>query len=300
MKRMRIPLIIVMGLAVLGVILGSFLDLKISQAIASPTNGFGLTVSVIVPTIGLASLSFVGGGFFAIGFQNSRQKPLRIVSFILFALALGASVYFAGQEDFGPNGFTDAAPRIVGYIIAFFPLAGASFLGYWMFRHNEEKKLWILFLVYIAVIFIVLVPFITGAKAIMHRPRYRLLASDDTLAFKNWWQPTFDYKDYIAAHPGVTSEEFKSFPSGHSAYMAMLIPFVTFMPLWDKKMGQYQLPEFFITLALCLLAMFARILSAAHFLSDVSMGLFGMSLFTLIANEIVMRMKIFHPEEKTE
>ena len=38
MKTMRLPLIIDLGVAILGIILGSFFDLKLSTAIANPNN----------------------------------------------------------------------------------------------------------------------------------------------------------------------------------------------------------------------------------------------------------------------
>ena len=65
MKNMRIPLLIAWGVAVIGIILGSFFDLNISSAIASPDNNFALTVSAIGPTIGFAGVAAMGGGFVA-------------------------------------------------------------------------------------------------------------------------------------------------------------------------------------------------------------------------------------------
>ena len=64
MKNMRIPLLSALGVAILGIIIGSFLDFQLSSAIASADNGFGLFFSVIGPTIGFCGLSFIGGGFF--------------------------------------------------------------------------------------------------------------------------------------------------------------------------------------------------------------------------------------------
>ena len=66
MKNMRIPLIIVTGVAIIGIILGSFFDLQISSAIASPTSGLGLTISAICPTLGFAGVAVMGGGFIAL------------------------------------------------------------------------------------------------------------------------------------------------------------------------------------------------------------------------------------------
>ena len=77
MKNMRIPLIIAWGVAVLGIILGSFLDLSISKAIASSTNGFGLTVSAVGPTIGFAGIAVMGGGFVALALKGKYHMRVR-------------------------------------------------------------------------------------------------------------------------------------------------------------------------------------------------------------------------------
>ena len=46
--------------------------------------------------------------------------------------------------------------------------------------------------------------------------------------------------------------------------------------------------------------MFARILAAAHFLSDVSWGMTIVVALTFIANEIIMRIKPLHLEEENK
>ena len=65
MKKMRIPLLIALGVAILGIVFGSFFDLQISTAIASSTNYFGLAISALGPTIAFASVALMGGGFIA-------------------------------------------------------------------------------------------------------------------------------------------------------------------------------------------------------------------------------------------
>ena len=66
MKNMRLPLIIAWGVAIIGIVFGSFFDLHISSAIASADNNFALTVSAIGPTIGFGAVACMGGGFVAL------------------------------------------------------------------------------------------------------------------------------------------------------------------------------------------------------------------------------------------
>ena len=94
-----------------------------------------------------------------------------------------------------------------------------------------------------------------------------------------------------------SSDHFKSYPSGHSAEASILIVAATFFPMADKKFHKYQLPAFYIACGITALVMFARILAAAHFLSDVSWGMSIVVSLTFIANEVVMRVKPLEVEE---
>ncbi len=296
MKKMRIPLLIGLGVAIFGIIMGSFFDLQISTAIASRHNMFAVTVSAIGPTIGFLGLAIPGGGFLALGLSKKYKLWANIGLFVLALICYGASVYFAGKEYFSSHGFAGAAPSIVGYLIAAVPLAGGVFLGFKLFRNTDHPYAWIILLGIVAVAFVVLVPGVTILKEIMHRPRFRTVAEYEGIDFHAWWEPCKDYKSLMQTF-GLASEEFKSYPSGHTAEASLPLIFVTFMPLLNKKLEKYQLPCFIGAGAFVLLVALARILAAAHFLSDVSTALALTFLFTFIANEIVIRAKKLQPVE---
>ena len=132
----------------------------------------------------------------------------------------------------------------------------------------------------------------------MHRPRFRFLMVSDFDLFRNWWEPCKNYKDLIEQY-GTVSENFKSFPSGHTAEASIFVVPVVFLPLANKKFEKYQMPLFIFGVCLILIVAFARILAAAHFLSDVSFGAFSMILFLYIANEVVMKIKPLQLKEET-
>ena len=302
MKYMRIPLIIAWGVAVLGIILGSFLDLNISTAIASPSNGFGLTVSAIIPTIGFAGVAVMGGGFIALALKGKYHIVLKILFFVLAACCLGVAIYYPAGEYFGVNGFYGAAPEWVGYLIVIIPECAAMVGGYFLFKDCKNDKMWIIFCIIIALLLLALLAVIPTIKDNMHRPRYRFISRDGVdVAFHNWWEPFKEYKDYIAAHPTEPHDNFKSYPSGHTAEASILFVVVTFFPMANEKMKKYQMPAFYVASGLVLLVAFARILAAAHFLSDVSWGATIILTLTIIANEVVMRFKPLQlKEEKQE
>ena len=297
MKKMRIPLLIALGVAVIGIIFGSFFDFAISSAIASPTSGFGLTVSAILPTVGFAAVALMGGGFVAFALKGQYHIGLKILFFVLAAACLGVSIFYPQGEYFGINGFYQAAPEWVGYLIVTPVEIGAMVGGYFLFRKAENKNMWIVFCVVIVILLIALLATIPLIKDNMRRPRFRYIIISD-VTFHNWWEPFTEYKDYIAAHPEVAHDHFKSFPSGHTAEVSILFVGATFYPLASKKFEKYQLPIFICCGAIVMLVALARIMAAAHFLSDVSWGATIVLLITFIANEVVMRIKPLHLSEE--
>ena len=299
MKNMRIPLLIAWGVAVLGIILGSFLDLNISSAIASPTNGFALTVSAIMPTLGFAAVAVMGGGFVALAVKGQYHIALKILFFVLAAACLGVSIFYPAGEYFGINGFYKKAPEWAGYLIVVLPECGAMVGGYFLFKDCKNKNLWIVFCIIVVLLLIALLAVIPTIKDNMRRPRFRIVSKYD-VEYKAWWQATKDYKEIMAAKgiPADETDHFKSFPSGHTAEVSILFVAATLFPLADKKFEKYQLPAFLIASGAVLFVALARIMAAAHYLSDVSWGAFILLTLLTITNEVVMRIKALHPEEE--
>ena len=309
MKNMRIPLIIAWSVAVIGIVLGSFFDLSISKAIASSSNGFALTVSAIVPTIGFAGVACMGGGFVALALKGKYHIALKVLFFVLAACCLGVAIYYPAGEYFGINGFYNKDLSWAGYLIVIVPECGAMVGGYFLFKDCKNKNMWIVFCVIIVLLLIALVAVIPNIKDNMRRPRYRFLAGyDDMDAYHNWWEPCKNWKD-IAAEHGIDlnlpenkdfKDNFKSYPSGHTAEGAILFVPITFLPLAHDKFKKWQMPLFYGACGLVLLVAFARILAAAHFLSDVSWGAAIMLTLLIIANEVVMRVKPLQLEEEKQ
>ena len=296
---MRLPLIIAWSVAIIGIIFGSFFDFQISSAIASANNGFALTVSAIGPTIGFAAVAIMGGGFVALIVKGKYHIALKILFGVLAACCLGVSIFYPAGEYFGINGFYGAAPEWVGYLVVLLPECAAFVGGYFLFKDYENKNLWIIFCVIVVLLLIALLGIVPRLKDFIHRPRYRLLASttDPLIKFHNWWEPFKEYKDVKDAY---AHDNFKSYPSGHTAEASIVLVAFTFLPLAHKKFEKYQLPLFLGGCGLVLLVALARILAAAHFLSDVSWGAFIMLTLIIIANEVIMRIKALQIKEEAK
>lgn len=292
MKNMRLPLFIMCAVTIIGIILGSFFDYQISSAVASSTNYFGLTVSAICPTLGFAGVAVMGGGFIALIIKGEYPVWLKIIFGILAACCYGVAVYYPGGEYFGVNGFYGAAPEWIGYLIVFLPEAGAVVGGYFLFKDCQNKNIWIVFCTIIGLLLIALLLIIPQLKDNIRRPRFRTLVEHGEIPFRNWWQSSKgDYKNWMQEYGIESSDHFKSYPSGHTAETSILLVVATFFPLAHKKMHKYQMPCFLAACFLVLLVAFARILAAAHFLSDVSWGAFIVNALATVANEIVMKIK---------
>ncbi len=297
MKKMRLPLLIALGVAIIGVVFGSFFDLQISTAIANPSNAFALTVSAICPTIGFATVAAMGGGFIALIIKGKYHIALKIVFGVLAAACFGVAIYYPGGEYFGVNGFHGAAPEWVGYLIVLLPEGAAAFGGYILFKDCQNDKMWIVFMAVIVMLLIALLAVIPIIKDNMHRPRYRLISTTDAVGFHNWWEPC---KEYSSLKDMFLHDDFKSFPSGHTGETAIVLVGITFLPMANKKYEDYQLPIFLGGCGLVLFIALARILAAAHFLSDVSMGATIMLGLLVITNEIIAHIKPLQLKEEVE
>ena len=297
MKNMRIPLAIAWGVAIIGIVLGSFLDFNISSAIASPTSAVGLTISAIGPTIGFAGVAAMGGGFVSFILKGKYHIALKVLFGVLALCCFGVSIYYPAGEYFGINGFYGAAPTWVGYLIVLLPEAAAGVGGYFLFKDCENKNMWIVFSIMIVLLCIALLAIIPALKGMMHRPRYRIVSTTG-VEFHNWWEPCKNYHELMETYGIESSDHFKSYPSGHTAEASIALVVVTFFPLADKKLAKYQMPFFYGACGLVLLVALARILAAAHYLSDVSTGATIILTLLFIANEIVMRVKPLQLEEE--
>ena len=293
MKKIRIPIYIVLGLFLTTFILGSFFDYQINSALFSRDNPFGLTIAAIGTIPGYGVFAIVGGGLFA--FFLKKEYPIVARVFLMIG-AVGCAclgILFSGREIFGVNGFYHKGWNTYGYLIVSPIMFGFAFLGFSFTRKSDNPYLWIVYIVIMIAVFVALVPGVTMIKSIFHRPRYRFLDLTGE-NFYPWWKPCKNYNELLASYEsiGVTKDEFKSFPSGHTGGAAVSMVFAMILPLINRKYMKYQLPIFFGCLAWTLLVAFTRMLVGAHFLSDISMGGLLTMICAMIANEVVIHHKL--------
>ena len=250
----RLHFYITGGILLIGLVLGSFFDLQINQALFDRYNGFGLTVSSFGMIPGYGALAFLGGALFSIAFYNKNNfnKWLRLALMALGVIAAGAMVYFLGTDLFGVNGFDQKNIYWLGFVIMGLVVCGLFAFGFLLGKKNENKYMWIAILIIFLAMLIALVPGVTLLKKIMNRPRYRIAVAEGYVSFHNWWEPFKDRDVLINAYPNIlTKEEFKSYPSGHAGATMMSVIFLSYIPLLNKKWMKYQTLFFYIFFFKC-------------------------------------------------
>ena len=270
-KTSKIIMLSIIGLFLALFITGTFVDFEINKAIFSPKHPVTLSISVISNTLGYGMFAYLGGGAIYFGKAYNLKKQFKILLYIASVILYGCGVFFAGREVFGENGFGGVAPGFVGYFVVAPFDALFLYLGYKVVCKTDNPHLWVTYLVLVIAMAIVFLLLITAAKSLMHRPRYRGIYEYGHDLYLPWYTRCSNYKELMEIYD-LSKEEFKSFPSGHSA-SAMLIPMYSlFLTNTKKSYKKASMIIFPISFAFGLTVMFSRMHLGAHYLSDVSFG----------------------------
>lgn len=292
MKK-RIAFITVGGLLIIGLILGSFFDFAINQALFSDRNPFGIIVASLGLLPGYGLIAFSGGSLLEVTYRSKQPVWLKAILYFLSFGGLGCAVYFSQADFFSVNGFNISGTgiTILGYIIALVIHFGISVIGFFLSKYLKNEKAWIAILILSAALIIAMVPGVQVLKSLMHRPRYRTIQLGiPGIDFHNWWEPFTGYKSFITDE--ITKEEFKSFPSGHAA-TSMLVPFfLMLLSYYVPKLKGKESLLFSLGFAYFLMVCFTRLLVGAHFLSDICIGGLLTFVFLTSAYAVVWKLKL--------
>lgn len=124
-----------------------------------------------------------------------------------------------------------------------------------------------------AAIFLVIlceIMLVNCVKVFWGRPRMRLVASNAEACFLPWWQMGGALKDSLIA-AGVASEEFKSFPSGHTANATVML-LLGLIPYLKPQLQKFRNLFLAIGFTWAGVVAFTRIVMGAHYLTDTVAG----------------------------
>ena len=270
---------VITGLLVGGLIAGSVSDLSISQSLADANSVFGLICASFGEVFGWAMMGVFGAMAWRLA-QQVEKKFFKVLLIIFGACVVGVSFYliFADMNS-SHNGFKEISNIAVRLIIASILEAGIAFGSFKLITTKNTKLLLTVWIVLMIAFYLGLaVNFIT--KAIIARPRYRLIAGgygDYSAAdlFENWYScGVKGLAETVYPSDIVGSDDFKSFPSGHSFVSMSSILFFFVLMLNEKAKEKEWVRNLVLIGFACygFLIEFARIRYGAHYLSDVSFG----------------------------
>lgn len=252
-------------------VIGSFWDYPISQAIYDPSNPFGLFFAAFGEYP--AALGFVAGGTMLLSARNREKRLVSVLQIIAGCWFILSGAVMAAML---PKGYLDISTVLsvgIGLICTALTVWGVARLCRGADRHTVIRVATVFLLVIFADILVV-----NLIKIPWGRARMRLVAVDDRAYFMPWWQPGKSLRDTLVA-AGVAAEEFKSFPSGHTANASSLM-LLCLLPMLRPKLADKQTILFLIGFSWTVLVAVSRIIMGAHYLTDTIVG-FAVGLIML-------------------
>lgn len=245
-------------------VLGSFFDYGISQALFNESSVFGIFLASYGQLPGM--LCFSVAGLLMIKIADKTQKIKSILSYI-FGILLNVFAILGITLD--PMLYIPKMSVVLSVVIALVIVLGVNVLMWNLTKgsHIEDvkKMIWLLLLAMLMQIIIINI-----VKIPWGRPRMRMISKEPLASFQPWWVIGSEMKDALMTL-GVAAEEFKSFPSGHTgnATCALLLGA---LPLICPKLKGKETLMFSLGIAFTLLVAVSRIMMGAHFLTDVTVG----------------------------
>lgn len=275
----RTRIIAIFGIGAVTMLIGSLADLSVSTALYEPDAGWANLLAAIGEWP--AGFGLIVAGVFLV---RGRNKT-RVLRGRAQAGAGGLLVLLgAAMVSYLPTMYL-SIPAVV-IMLAGMVLSAGAVLGTWaLTRHRAPREL-IRFSVGLVVVIIGEMIIINLIKIGWSRPRMRMLEVNSEYSFNPWW--IFGSADKAGAlGEGISSEEFKSFPSGHTANAAILL-YLAPMLAWMTERGRKLIgPAVYIGLGWALAVAASRIVVGAHFLTDVTAGLIVTFLAVLVTHRAV-------------
>ena len=280
---------IIIVILLTGLIVGSFYDLQISTAIVNQNSTFGMICASFGEIGGWGLMTIFGTMAFRLA-QKVDKKIFKILLIIFGILVIGVSYYliFADMNS-SHNGFKEVSNLPVRLILTGLIVLAISFISYKVIDTDNFKFLLCMWIILMLAYYVPLaINFIT--KSIASRPRYRLIASGYNIysahdLFIPWFKSFNEgLAQRVYSSDIVNSDDFKSFPSGHS-FVSMTSILISYLPLLNKKLKEKNWVRVLILVIAALYAFtieFSRILYGAHYLSDTTIGGLLASIFACL------------------
>lgn len=269
-------------------IVGSFCDLSIAQALFHQDNGFSHFMAGFTAVPLGIGLGFILGTLFKMVRNHEYQKKWQnILLCAISFIGLVAGFYFIGEHFTSYHAYN--LNKWLSFLFGALSVVPGYLLGYFLYEKMDHKNLIKRYLL-IVITILIMIALIEGLKILFPRLRYTSIINLGNEYYRPWYLTDFSLnKQFVIDHQLIDNEEIKSFPSGHSnmglaaAFMMMFIP--KFFPKFKNKEVYF----FYIGFLFFLLVAFARILIGAHYLSDTMFASTLGLLVYFIGNDIYLR-----------
>lgn len=264
-------------------VIGSFFDYQISSLVLNQNSWFGIIGAAygqLPVSLGLILCSVL--------LVKVMEKRLCIKTILQAIAVVLMCAMGAMQMWLEPMMYVPGMNMIINSVIniAVIGISSTLIIRYTKNIEKQEIMKVIKFIVFVIFAQLILINLI---KPLAARPRMRMLEITPEAYFQNWWEFGSAQKTHLMTTLGIASEEFKSFPSGHTGCVAVLLAF-SVIPLLHqdyKKSNQW----FWVAVVLTILVAFSRIVMGAHFLTDVTMGFTVSFMCSFIGYKLIYQRK---------
>ena len=259
-------------------IIGSIWDLQISQALYNPRNPLGIFGAAYgeLP----AGMALLVAGTLLIVFRSKERLGVRVGQVVGGGLLY---IVGAGMVLYLPTRYL-SWPILVVVLIGVVIVAATSW-GVVVLAHGASRRLAIRVALALFIVVLTELILINIIKIGWERPRMRFISETDAVGFSPWWSPGTPERDALVAG-GVEAEEFKSFPSGHTANATLAIMATALIPL-RASLEKWSNLLFWGGAVWGIYVGFSRIIMGAHFVSDTVVGFTVTFVIILIAYRLI-------------
>lgn len=285
-KKAEIVCVIMACFFAVTFVTGTFLDYRIAPVLFRDSDMIALTASTFGIYVFCAAYAFYFGALMSQAVSVPATKKGRIKWGIITGIVAFAALLICGGSVLDVNnlggifhGVDRTVPQmIIMLIVGLMPI---FFIGYRSCMKRKDAKLakhLLLVLVAMTAVFLMY----ELVKVGLPRPRYRLLARNfEGIEFRRWYAPVKNKAELIAKYK-INKDDFKSFPSGHTANNVANAFIFPALALTYPKLKDKRVLLFIIGMIIAVSTLLSRMILGAHFLSDVSCGGFIASVISAL------------------
>ena len=267
-KVLNIGLSIIGGLALIGFIIGSFLDQQITTALGKYDSWFGILFTLLTPVFSLAIGELAGAFlFFMPKLENKKWDIIfRIIGALAFlgfsAFAIKEGIEYVDFPIMAKNEATYKALAITSVLLI--DLIIVIFVKIAM-KYMDSNRI----IPTVIVIFAIIAAWLFVSEVVKHlasRPRPRGIYIEELgYEFRAWYQ----FRPFKCLKSGF--KDCKSFVSGHTFIAACTIGSIPLLHSISKEKSGIKLTIAGLAVggAFTFIVAFSRIVAYAHFMTDV-------------------------------